>query len=99
MVADGFYEWKGERGHKQPYRVTRSDESVFAMASIWSQWTSPEGWESRESVAIVTTEPNDVMREIYDRMPVLLEPGEHETWLSGDVLNAHLYLIRIRPRR
>lgn len=42
VVADGFYEWQGSRGHKQPYRVCREDRKPFAFAGLWSHWTPPE---------------------------------------------------------
>jgi putative SOS response-associated peptidase YedK len=86
LLADGFYEWQGERGSKQPYRIVREDREPFAFAGIWSQWKS--NGSSRETVAILTTEPNDVVAEIHDRMPVMLDRSEHEDWLSGDAATA-----------
>lgn len=83
IVADGFYEWKGTRGSKQPYRICRSDRDLFAFAGIWSEWSA--NGESRETCAILTTEPNDVVKEIHDRMPVILEPSEEDPWLTGSV--------------
>jgi putative SOS response-associated peptidase YedK len=81
VLADGFYEWTGERGRKQPYRFHLADDRPFAMAGIWNRWTG--NGETRETVAVVTTEPNDLMAPIHDRMPVVLAPGEYDTWLAG----------------
>lgn len=81
VVADGFYEWHGDRGRKQPYRVVRRDREPFAFAGIWSQWEG-DG-RTRTSTAILTTEPNEVVASIHDRMPVLLERDEEATWLAG----------------
>jgi len=86
VVADGFYEWQGTRGSKQPYRVCRADRAPFAFAGIWSEWTA--NGDARETVAILTTEPNEVVAEIHDRMPVMLEPSEESPWLTGSVDDA-----------
>lgn len=86
VVADGFYEWQGARGRKQPYRVCREDRGLFAFAGIYSGWMA--NGSSRETVSILTTEPNDVVAEIHDRMPVMLERGEEFPWLNGSVDDA-----------
>lgn len=88
VVADGFYEWQGHRGSKQPYRIVREDQSPFAFAGIWSHWEPGDGGSARESVAILTTEPNAILEPIHDRMPVMLEADEEDVWLSGDVADA-----------
>jgi putative SOS response-associated peptidase YedK len=89
VIADGFYEWKGERGSKQPFRVCREDRDPFAFAGLWSHW-EPDGkdGQARETVTILTTNPNDVVEPIHDRMPVMLEEDEEDTWISGDVADA-----------
>jgi len=84
VLADGYYDWADERGRgTQPYRFVRPDREPFAMAGIWER---REGaGEVRETVAIVTTEPNDVVEGIHHRMPVILDPGEEDRWLeAGD---------------
>lgn len=80
VLADGFYEWGGERGHKQPFRVTRTDEEPFAMAGLWDVWGT--NGEERETVTIITTDANETIAPIHDRMPVILEPGEETSWLE-----------------
>ncbi len=89
--ADSFYEWKGERGAKRPHRIHRSDDGLFAFAGIWETWSSNS--DELSTVAILTTEPNDVMEPINDRMPVMLEPDDEGQWLKedgGDELQALL---------
>lgn len=82
VLADGFYEWKGERGQKQPYRVTKKDDAPFAMAGLWETWEGNGEEQDRETTTIITTEPNDVVSEIHDRMPVILAPDEEDLWLN-----------------
>jgi putative SOS response-associated peptidase YedK len=81
LLADGFYEWAGPAGRKQPYRIERVDGAPYAYAGLWSRWTG-DGAE-RWTCTILTTEANGTVGEIHDRMPVMLEPGAEPTWLDG----------------
>ncbi len=81
ILADGFYEWTGTGKARQPMRILLTTGEPFAFAGLWETWTKPEG-EMVNSCTIITTTPNDVMRPIHDRMPVIL-PQEHEVaWLN-----------------
>ncbi len=82
ILADGFYEWGGQRGSKQPYRIERVDRDPYAYAGLWETWIPSEG-DARVTCTILTTEANDVVGEIHDRMPVMLEPDQEATWLNG----------------
>jgi putative SOS response-associated peptidase YedK len=86
VLADGFYEWAGERGAKQPYRVHLADDRPFAMAGCWNRWESDD--DVLETVTILTTEANDVVAPIHDRMPVVLEPATESIWLEGTLETA-----------
>lgn len=80
VPADGFYEWV-HSGKKLPYRFTLADESLFAFAGIWDSWKSPAG-ECINSFAILTTEANEMMEPIHDRMPVILQKEHFNSWLA-----------------
>jgi putative SOS response-associated peptidase YedK len=80
-LSSGFYEWTDAgAGPKEPYRVHREDDPAFAMAGLWQETTVDE--EPVRSVTILTTEPNDLVEPIHDRMPVLLPPDEEAAWLE-----------------
>jgi putative SOS response-associated peptidase YedK len=82
IVADGFYEWReGELG-KQAVWISREDEQPFAFAGIWAALRN--GGESAHSCAIVTCAPNEVVRPIHDRMPVILPVDAEGEWISPD---------------
>lgn len=82
IAADGFYEWRHLGKEKQPFYVHLKNGSVFGFAGLWESWHSPEG-NMVESCTIVTTSPNKLMREIHDRMPVILHPEDYEAWLQN----------------
>lgn len=84
VVADGFYEWQGDRGGKQPYRVAMAENRLFAMAGVWSRWE--DGDAERTTVAIITTDANEVVESIHDRMPVILPEAQESTWLDPESL-------------
>ncbi len=80
VPASGFYEWKAEGKKKIPYLIQMSDGRPFAFAGLWERWE--RGDPPVESCTIVTTEPNDVVRALHDRMPVILSPADYGRWLD-----------------
>lgn len=83
VLSSGFYEWQSPNGGpKQPYRIYRGADTAFAMAGLWQE-TQIEDTTVR-SVTILTTEPNDLVAPIHDRMPVVLQPDDEEAWLTVD---------------
>ena len=84
VLADGFYEWKGSRGNKQPYRIERADDGPFAFAGLWETWGGNGDGDELETVTIITTKPNDLMEPIHDRMPVILDKPDERRWLEED---------------
>jgi putative SOS response-associated peptidase YedK len=83
IPADGFYEWKKLPTGKQPMWISRPDGDFFAFAGIWARLERSDG-EVVHSCSIITCEPNDMMREIHDRMPAVLDPDVESTWLDPD---------------
>jgi putative SOS response-associated peptidase YedK len=81
VVADGFYEWKHEGGKKRPFYIHRRDGKPFGMAGLYNLWTSPEGSQVCTGT-IITTDANDVLAPIHDRMPVILSLDETGRWLD-----------------
>lgn len=80
IPANGFYEWQKSAGGKQPYFIRPVDGDVFLFAGIWDHWEG-EG-KTIESCAVITTEANEFVREIHDRMPVILEEEKVSAWLD-----------------
>ena len=83
ILADGFYEWKTAAGTKTktPYYIHMKDRKPFAIAGLWDVWNSPEG-DSLRTCTIITTEPNELMSTLHNRMPVILDPKDYDLWLD-----------------
>ncbi len=91
ILADGFYEWKnhedvGGKGKKKkaPYYIHRPDKKAFALAGLWSTWTSPAG-EVIHSCTIITGEAAPEIEAIHHRMPIVVESADYDRWLHGEV--------------
>ncbi|CAN5802272.1 SOS response-associated peptidase [soil metagenome] len=98
VVADGFYEWKLNQSAKEPYRLLLQEEGLFAFAGLWDEWVNKETGEVLATFAIITTEANELVRPIHDRMPVILPPEKEEQWLADSLtLEEHLALLRPFP--
>ena len=80
ILADGFFEWRRSGRSKQPYYIQMKDESSFAFAGVWDSWRNRD--LTIVSCAIITTEPNELVAELHDRMPVILQPDEYDVWLN-----------------
>ena len=88
IPADGFYEWKKDGKLKQPYLIHRKDGKPFAFAGLWSSWKSPEQERPVETFTILTTDANDLLRPLHDRMPVILDPENFDLWLDPKMEDA-----------
>lgn len=81
VIADGFYEWQTTDKAKQPYFIHLRDNRPFAFAGMWEAWEGPDR-SMLETCTVITTEPNELMRPIHNRMPVILPPDAYATWLN-----------------
>jgi putative SOS response-associated peptidase YedK len=96
IPADGFYEWLTDERGKRPVWFSRADRELFAFAGIWAELPGRDGDQALHSCAIVTCPPNELMRPIHDRMPVVLAPDAEAPWLDPERPPAEL-LELLRP--
>ncbi|KGP80485.1 MULTISPECIES: SOS response-associated peptidase [unclassified Paenibacillus] len=83
IPCSGFYEWKKDGSVKQPMRILMKDDSIFSLAGLYDTWIDPEG-KKLSTCTIITTEPNRLMADIHDRMPVILRPQDEADWLNKE---------------
>jgi putative SOS response-associated peptidase YedK len=81
ILGDGYYEWTGKPGKKQPWHFHLPGYKPFAFAGLWELWKPPEG-DAIETCVIVTTAANEVASKYHDRMPVIVDAGDYARWLD-----------------
>lgn len=86
VPASGFFEWKKEGSKRIPFYFHLPKAPLFAIAGLYDQWEDPEG-NLLVTYTIITTEPNQLVAKIHNRMPSILLPGYEDRWLSGTPLN------------
>lgn len=86
IPASGFYEWqKKDAGGKQPFYFHLKNKEVFGFAGLWEEWLERETGEQIETCTIITTEANQVLEPIHERMPVILQSKDYDEWLDAKV--------------
>ena len=96
VVADGFYEWKQETKGKTPMYITLNNHEPFAFAGLWDEWQQPSG-EALRTCTIITTQPNELMASIHNRMPAILTPDASNAWLDPALKDEHVLLPLLGP--
>ena len=92
IPADSFYEWQRDSAGRRPVRIRLASEEPFAFAGLWEAWPNLQG-ELVESCTIITTEANELVRPVHDRMPVILPQDVESLWLDEEMQDAS------RPRQ
>jgi putative SOS response-associated peptidase YedK len=92
VLADSFYEWR-----KVPMRFKLESAGAFTFAGLWDSWKKPDGKVLR-TYTIVTTDANELIQRIHNRMPLMLSDDDALKWLAGDDEIAHaLSLLKLYP--
>jgi putative SOS response-associated peptidase YedK len=103
IPADAFYEWRRERDpvsgrviRSHPFAVRRTDGEPLALAGLWSIWRNPDTAARLYTCSILTTDPNELVARIHNRMPVVLDPADWDSWLNEATPPAELRSL-LRP--
>jgi len=97
VPADAFYEWKKlPTGRKQPHAIRMADGSPFAFAGLWEHWQDANGNEL-ETCTILTTEANELLAQLHERMPVILPAEHYDPWLDPSLQDADRVTPMLTP--
>lgn len=96
VISDGFFEWKKWGNDKVPHYIRLPEHQLFAMAGLWETWKGASN-ELINTFTILTTEPNEAMKSIHHRMPVILPKKEEENWLMNKDQKELQSLLRPYP--
>jgi putative SOS response-associated peptidase YedK len=95
IPADGFYEWRRVGSKKQPFYFRLRGGKPFAFAGLWERW---EGQGAAvESCTLLTTDANDLLRPVHERMPVILDRKDYEMWLDSSVRGTERLQPLLKP--
>lgn len=101
IIADGFFEWAQPREGKgkDPWYITMRSGQPFAFAGLWERWEPSQGSEAApvESSTIIVTDANELLGRIHDRMPVILNPADYDTWLDPKSFDRIALTGMLRP--
>ena len=86
ILANGFYEWKKEGKYKSPFYIHLKSKKPFGFAGLFDKWISTEG-EEIKSCTIITTESNELLKPIHNRMPVIIPKDKVALWLNPTIQN------------
>ena len=84
VPASGYFEWTGLKNDRQPHYFMRTDGQPMALAGLWDRWRSKNTLETKDTFAIITTEPIKFAAQFHNRMPLILEQDTWDLWLKGD---------------
>ena len=88
IVADGFYEWTGPKGQKQAWYISLPSDGPFGFAGLWEVWRADDRKTEIRSCTIITADASPGLRDIHNRMPVILRAGAYDAWLDPANQNA-----------
>ena len=98
VPVDGFYEWHREGKERTPLTIFDPAGMPLALAGLWTGRQDPETGEWRRTFTIITTRPNEFMRRIHDRMPVIVDPANWALWLDPAPKDPGELLALFEPR-
>ena len=96
IIADGFYEWQKLGREKKPFYFHLISEVPFGFAGLYETWISPDR-QQINTCTIITTESNELIKPIHERMPVIV-PKEFELeWIDPENQNKKELLSILKP--
>ena len=100
VITGGFYEWQTvDPKQKQPYAIGMGNGGIVALAGLWEAWKDPSKPDAEwlRTCTIITTEPNDLIATVHDRMPVILGFEDWPKWLGEEPANENELKAMLRP--
>ncbi len=96
ILADGFFEWYRTTSTKTPYYFYLKDRRIFGFAGLWTAYKRPDG-STLYTCSIITTKANDILKDIHDRMPVILDETTAKQWLDPNLKDHEVLESILKP--
>jgi putative SOS response-associated peptidase YedK len=96
IIADGFYEWQKAGRARKPFLFSLKSGNPFGFAGLYESWEAPDR-QSVNTCTIITTQPNELIKPIHDRMPVIVPADQHVIWMDPENQNQKELLSLLQP--
>lgn len=97
VIADSYYEWKRQDDNsKTPMRIKLKTNELFGMAGLWERWQTLNG-NTIYSCSIITTQANELTKNIHERMPAILKPEDEKVWLDPAITETNQLNGLLKP--
>lgn len=96
IPVDGFYEWQKSGKGKEPFSISLMSGKPFGLAGLYERWLSPDK-KTIQTCTIITTEANELIKSIHDRMPVIIESTFYNFWTNPDNHDETSLLALLKP--
>jgi putative SOS response-associated peptidase YedK len=95
VPADAFYEWqKLDAKNRQPFAIAMKDGQPYALAGLWEKWKDRKAGTELLTFTVITTDPNEVVQPMHDRMPVIIPERDYDRWLRAEPDRPPIDLLR-----
>jgi putative SOS response-associated peptidase YedK len=96
IIADGFYEWQRQEKGKKPFHISLKSGEPFGFAGLYETWMSPDNLPIK-TCTIITTESNELIKPIHDRMPVIVLKEKEGTWIDKGIQDKEVLKAVLKP--
>jgi putative SOS response-associated peptidase YedK len=97
VPADGFFEWHKDTKPKQPFLARLQGGAPFGFAGLWENWHDPASGAWIRTFTIITTDANERLAPIHNRMPVIIAPENYARWLGEEAAEAEELHAMLKP--
>lgn len=98
VISDGYFEWKKMPDGKQPFYITATENAgAFCMAGLWELWTDKSNGQDIQTCTVLTTDANNSLGSIHDRMPVVIGQQDREFWLDNSFCDTTKLKSLLKP--
>ena len=97
VPASGFFEWQTQGTAKQPFNFRLKSGEYFGFAGLYSTYTHPTTGDEVKCYTIITTQPNDLLSSVHNRMPVILRREDEAAWLNPDTVEIEELTQYLKP--
>jgi putative SOS response-associated peptidase YedK len=95
VPADAFYEWqKLDAKNKQPFAIAMKDGKPYALAGLWEKWKDRRADFDMLTFTVITTDPNELVEPMHDRIPVIIPQKDYDRWLTAPPDRLPIDLLR-----